>query len=245
MIPDTAKFHTVENECVSSILNAKSDDPRSRMSVVRRGLERVQRQLITDCKARLSHQAEMLGDHLLPDSSVLDVGCGTGHFPKYLEEMYGVKSTGLDVADINETDIAFAVFDGTRIPLPDQSFDHVVLSFTLHHAHEPMSLIQECRRVARRSVLVFEDMPDNRYGRWFLKFHVELFRLYYKLRPVHDADYRRALEWLGNDAVNVVEVQMPSQWFTREGGWFYRVPRFLLVYELGVLTTDVGDGVVR
>ncbi len=202
------------------------------MSVVRRGLERVQKQLITDCTARLSHQAGMLGDHLLPGSSILDVGCGTGYLPKYLEEMYGVKSTGLDVADFNETDIAFTVFDGVRIPLPDQSFDHVMLSFTLHHAHDPMTLIQECRRVARRSVLVFEDMPDNRYGRFFLKFHVELFRLYYKLRPVHDADYRGALEWLGNDAVNVVEVQMPSEWFTREGGWFYRVPRFLLVYEL-------------
>lgn len=202
------------------------------MSFVGRCLQRVQKQLITDCKARLSHQAEMLGDYLLPGSSVLDVGCGTGHLPKYLEEMYGVKSTGLDVADLNETDIAFAVFDGVRIPLPNQSFDHLMLSFTLHHAHDPMTLIQECRRVARRSVLVFEDMPDNRYGRLFLKFHVELFRLYYRLRPVHDADYRRALEWLGDDAVKVVEVQMPSEWFTREGGWFYRVPRFLLVYEL-------------
>jgi ubiquinone/menaquinone biosynthesis C-methylase UbiE len=202
------------------------------MSVVRRGLQRVQKQLITDCKARLSHQAEMLGDHLLPGSSVLDVGCWTGHLPKYLEEMHGVRSTGLDVADFNETDIAFAVFDGVRIPLPDQSFDHVMLSFTLHHAHDPMTLIQECRRVARRSVLVFEDMPDNRYGRLFLKVHVELFRLYYRLRPVRGADYRRALEWLGNDAANVVEVQMPSEWFAKEGGAFYRVPRLLLVYEL-------------
>ena len=135
------------------------------MSVVRRCLGRVQKQLITDCTARLSHQAGMLGNHLLPGSSILDVGCGTGYLPKYLEEMYGVKSNGLDVADFNETGIAFRVFDGVRIPLPDQSFDHVMLSFTLHHAHDPMTLIQECRRVARRSVLVFEDMPDNRYGR--------------------------------------------------------------------------------
>jgi ubiquinone/menaquinone biosynthesis C-methylase UbiE len=130
------------------------------------GLDRVQEQLITDYKVRLGHQAEELGDHLRPGSSILDVGCGTGYLPKYLEEMYGVKSTGLDVADFNETDIAFAVFDGVRIPLPDQSFGHVMLSLTGHHAHDPMTLIQECRRVARRSVLVFEDMPDNRYGRF-------------------------------------------------------------------------------
>ena len=202
------------------------------MSYIRRGLERVRKRLITDCTVRLSHQAGMLGDHLLPGSSILDVGCGTGHLPKYLEEMHGVKPTGLDVADFNATDIAFTVFDGVRIPFPDQSFDHVMLSFTLHHAHDPMTLLQECRRVARNSLLVFEDMPDNRYGRLFLKVHVELFRLYYKLRPVRDVDYRQALEWLGNEAVNVVKVQMPSEWFAKEGGSLYRVPRFLLVYEL-------------
>jgi hypothetical protein len=49
---------------------------------------------------------------------------------------------------------------------------------------------------------------------------------------VHDADYRRALEWLGNDAVNVVKVQMPSEWFAKEGGAQYWVLRFLLVHEL-------------
>jgi hypothetical protein len=27
-------------------------------------------------------------------------------------------------------------------------------------------------------------------------------------------------------------VQMPSEWFAKEGGSLYRVPRFLLVYEL-------------
>jgi hypothetical protein len=72
----------------------------------------------------------------------------------------------------------------------------------------------------------------ERYGRFFLKVHVELFRLYYRLRPVRGADYRGTLEWLGNDAVNVVELQMPSEWFARREGPLYRVPRFLLVYEL-------------
>ena len=54
---------------------------RSRMSVVRSGLERVQKQLITDCTFRLNHQEGMLGNHLLPVSSILDVGCGTGYLP--------------------------------------------------------------------------------------------------------------------------------------------------------------------
>ena len=58
----------------------------------------------------------------------------------------------------------------------------------------------------------------ERYGRFFLKVHVELFRLYYRLRPLRGADYRGTLEWLGNDAVNVVEVQMPSEWFARREG---------------------------
>jgi hypothetical protein len=58
---------------------------------------------------------------------------------------------------------------------------------------------------------------------------------------VRDADYRRALEWLDNDAVNVVEAKMPSEWLAREGGALYRVPRLLLVYELSEPSSPKDD----
>ena len=78
----------------------------------------------------------------------------------------------MDVKDFRVAPIAFRTFDGTSIPFADKAFDHVVLCFTLHHSHDPMALIQECRRVARRSIIVFEDLPDSRFGKLKVSLHV-------------------------------------------------------------------------
>src|SRR4029077_13578419 len=101
---------------------------------------------------RLREQAAALADYVHQGDSVLDVGCGTGDLSAYLREMYGAVPTGIDVKDFRETDIEFSEFGGTSIPFPDRSFDHVILSEVLHHSHDPVTLISECRRVARRRV---------------------------------------------------------------------------------------------
>jgi ubiquinone/menaquinone biosynthesis C-methylase UbiE len=176
---------------------------------------------------RLRDQAEALAAHLDAGDSVLDVGCGTGHLSAYLREMYGVDPTGMDVKDFRQAQIRFQQFDGTSIPFPDNAFDHVVLSEVLHHSHNPMSLIKECRRVARRGILVFEDMPDGRLGKLILLAHVELFARYYHypFRPAHIAEYRSALAWLGDHARRVARIPQPPEWFTL-------YPRVLFVYAV-------------
>jgi ubiquinone/menaquinone biosynthesis C-methylase UbiE len=168
----------------------------------------------------------MLGDYIGRGDRVLDVGCGAGYLANYLQEMCGADLTGLDVQDFSTGDIAFSRFNGTSIPFPDQTFDHVILSFVLHHSRDPMTLIQECRRVARRSVIVFEDLPENRFGRMLVAIHVGLFKTAYRLRST-GGDYPSALAWLGCNAANVVQIVLPVEWFDV----LYRVPRFLLVYE--------------
>ncbi|BBX96989.1 class I SAM-dependent methyltransferase [Mycobacterium lacus] len=97
---------------------------------------------------RLREQAEALADCLGGGDSALDVGCGTGYLSAYLQEMYGVDPTGVDVKDSRRARIPFREFDGTSIPFPDNAFDHVVLSEVLHHSHDPMALVKECHRVA-------------------------------------------------------------------------------------------------
>lgn len=170
-------------------------------------------------------QAEMLADDIRPGDSVLDVGCGTGYLTECLTETFGAEATGLDVRDFRVAQVPFREFDGTSIPFPDRSFDHVVLSFTLHHCQDPMALIQECRRVARRTILAFEDMPEGRFGRVMVALHIADFRRKFRLEKA--GDYRSALAWLGDQAVEVVRTPMPFEWFDR-----LYAPRVLLAYEL-------------
>ena len=177
---------------------------------------------------RLRDQAETLAGYLDRGDSVLDVGCGTGHLSAYLHEMYGVEPSGVDVKDFRAAQIPFRLFDGTLIPFADKAFDHVVLSEVLHHSHDPVALIRECHRVARRRIIVFEDMPAGRLGNFVLYIHVQAFARYYRypFRPTNLDAYRRALRWLGGHARCIAEIPQSPEWFTA-------YPRVLFVYELG------------
>ena len=177
---------------------------------------------------RLRDQAEALADYLSQGESLLDVGCGTGHLSAYVQEMYGAEPSGVDVKDFRQAQIPFLPFDGTSIPFADKAFDHVVLSEVLHHSHDPMALIRECHRVARRSIIVFEDMPEGRLGKFVLYVHVQAFARYYRYPrlPADLGAYRRALQWLGEHAPCIARVPQPPEWFTV-------YPRVLFVYERG------------
>lgn len=91
-----------------------------------------------------------------------------------------------------------------------------MLSEVLHHSPDLVALIKECRRVARRGIIVFEDMPDGRLGKLILLARVELFARYhhYPFRPARIAEYRSALAWLGDHARCVARIPQPPEWFT-------------------------------
>jgi len=179
-------------------------------------------------RARNRRQAVMLAGHLDRGDSILDVGCGTGYLANQLREMYGVDPTGVDIRDARVSPIAFSSFDGISIPFPDKSFDHIVLSFVLHHANDPLALARECHRVARRSVIVFEELPYSRPGKLLLAFHVALFARYYSIRRPSSAAYHSALAWLSGQAVGVERVALPPDWLK------YLYLRLLLVYTLTI-----------
>jgi SAM-dependent methyltransferase len=180
---------------------------------------------------RLRVQAEALADYLNRGDSVLDVGCGTGYLSGHVRDMYGVRPCGVDVRDFREAQVPFQLFDGTSIPFPDSSFDHVVLSEVLHHSHDPMALLMECRRVARRSIILFEDMPDGRLGKLILYLHVRIFarRYEYPFRAASIRDYRSALAWLHDNTACVARIPQEPEWFTV-------YPRILFVCDVAQLS---------
>ncbi len=177
-------------------------------------------------RARNRRQADLLAGHLDRGDSILDVGCGTGYLANHLGDLYGVDPTGVDIRDARVLPIAFSSFDGTSIPFPDKSFDHIVLSYVLHHADDPLVLARECHRIARRSVIVFEELPYSRPGKLLLAFHVALFARYYSTGRPSSAAYQSALAWLADHAVDVARVVLPPSWLK------YLYLRFLLVYTL-------------
>src|ERR1039458_1438910 len=97
-----------------------------------------------------------------PSARVLDVGCGDGLISAVLlSRRPDLSLRGIDVLPRSRTHIPVEMFDGSRIPFDDQSFDAVLFSDVLHHTPHPAALLREARRVAAHCVLIKD---HNRNG---------------------------------------------------------------------------------
>lgn len=91
--------------------------------------------------------------------SVLEIGCGTGHFTRWLGEQ-GLMAVGLDLsgamlAQAQMLDgIALTLGDAYRLPFADGAFDVAALITTLEFLEWPQRALTEALRVARRGVML-------------------------------------------------------------------------------------------
>jgi SAM-dependent methyltransferase len=114
--------------------------------------------------ARMAHEEEtLLGGLLawLPGArSVMDVGCGTGHFTRWLAAR-GLDAIGLDVVPAMLTvarDASSAArylqATGEQLPFRDRSVDLVAFITTLEFIADPAAALREAARVARVGLLL-------------------------------------------------------------------------------------------
>ena len=92
---------------------------------------------------------------------VLDLGCGNLLVGKHVQEGAGVRVTGVDVIDINQTPLPLTLYDGKEIPFDERSFDVTYAAFILHHTEDVRALLAECIRVTKGRLLVLEDVYRN------------------------------------------------------------------------------------
>ena len=134
-----------------------------------------------------SRRTKVLARHistLIPDNAhVLDVGCGDGTIDSFIKEKRSdVCIEGIDVKVRQTTQIPVKLFDGSRIPFNDNSFDTVLFVDVLHHTEEPAVLLAEAQRVARQAIVLKD---HTRKG--FVAEHT-----------------LRAMDWVGNAHHDVV-----------------------------------------
>ena len=114
-----------------------------------------------------------LGPWLERGQTVLDLGAGTGFISRWLHNRVGVRPTLADVVSYGnrERSLPFLRLDDPfRVPVPDASFDVVMLLFVLHHVDDKEGqdrLVEEAKRVARTRIVVMEDTPRTAIDRAF------------------------------------------------------------------------------
>jgi SAM-dependent methyltransferase len=100
---------------------------------------------------------------LIPSNSkVLDVGSGDGRLARLIaDKRPDISIRGIDVRQRNDATILVETFDGRSIPHDENSFDVVMFVDVLHHADQPMTLLREAVRVARRAILIKDHLVEG------------------------------------------------------------------------------------
>lgn len=98
--------------------------------------------------------------HLMPNTNILDIGCGNGLVTANLRQ-YKFEVTPIDVGDLSilET-VKPIVYDGETMPFANQTFDNALLLTVLHHTDTPQKILEETKRVAKR-IIIIEDIYSN------------------------------------------------------------------------------------
>jgi ubiquinone/menaquinone biosynthesis C-methylase UbiE len=92
-------------------------------------------------------------------NNILEVGCGTAHFTRWLSEQ-GLAVVGLDrsaamLAQARALDgVPLVQGDALRLPFADGAFDLVAFVTTLEFLEQPGQALVEALRVARRGLLL-------------------------------------------------------------------------------------------
>lgn len=120
---------------------------------------------------RVRRLATLLSGLVPETGSLLDVGCGDGRVARCLaDHKPGLRVEGIDVLVRPETAIPVRHFDGLSIPHADDSFDAVMLVDVLHHSEQPLRLLEEARRVARRWIVIKDHNRNGLFANATLRF---------------------------------------------------------------------------
>ena len=125
------------------------------------------------------HRADLLEKELLGEllggfsnvQSLLEIGCGTGHFTRYFAAFFP-SVVGLDISSamlqearrLNaDRRMPYFMGDALHLPFSDASFDVVAFITTLEFLNKPQQALKEVGRVARQGLLlgVFNTSPGK------------------------------------------------------------------------------------
>jgi len=94
-----------------------------------------------------------------PVHTLLEVGCGTGHFTRWFGEQ-GLQAMGLDLSPpmlaeaVRLGNLPYVQGDALALPFPAGAFDLVALITTLEFVPDPVQALSEAIRVARHGLIL-------------------------------------------------------------------------------------------
>lgn len=127
-------------------------------------------------------------------SKILDLGCGSGITAKVFQDFFQADLVGVDIIDIRVEEIPFQFIDGVTLPFTDNSFDTVLINYVLHHTTDPISLLQEAKRVTKKNIIIYEDLPEGFLSKFICKIHGISFNYFFQ-KNNNKGHFREEQKW--------------------------------------------------
>jgi SAM-dependent methyltransferase len=108
--------------------------------------------------------------------SVCDIGCGTGHLLKRIQQHSGTYNlTGIDLVTEPrvENNITFVKGWIEALPFPDQAFDTVICTHVLEHILDIQTAFTQLRRICKKQLIIV--VPQEREGIYTFNPHFNFF----------------------------------------------------------------------
>jgi hypothetical protein len=147
----------------------------------------------------LTIRAKSISDMLCPfidlHSKVLDVGTGNMLVSKYLFESRKIEVQGIDVINMNLTNLPHKLFNGCAVPFTDKFFEISLLIGVLHHAENQEELLKDVMRVTSSKMIVFEDTYKTEAGKMWVMARDIIGNLPEELHMNFSLKFRTESEW--------------------------------------------------
>jgi SAM-dependent methyltransferase len=158
-------------------------------------------------RRRVRVLADQIARLISPSATVLDVGCGDGLLAREIKlRRADVEVSGIDVLVRSHTHVAVGLFDGRSIPHGGGAFESVMMVDVLHHTDDPLVLLREAMRVARREMILKDHTMDTRLSGAILRLMDDVGNERHGVRIVYNywstERWRRAFSELGLDVAD-------------------------------------------
>lgn len=130
-----------------------------------------------------------------PNERLLNLGAGDCLLSARLREEFHCDVVNVDIQDSSLAPTErVRLYDGSRLPYADRTFDSILLLHVLHHCRDQEAVAREVRRVCRGRVVVVEDANCSPVGLAILRgFHRYLEKV--EDMPAADCFFRTPQGW--------------------------------------------------
>ena len=117
-------------------------------------------------RSKAEHLVSRVRKFLSPEDKIIDLGAGIGLISMlFKNDQFDITPVDVQNKSLYKS-VCPILYDGKKLPFPDDSFDACFLLAVLHHTQDPEEILNEAKRVARKAIIL-EDIYSNRAQKGF------------------------------------------------------------------------------